>query len=186
MRVLRLLLVLICASAASGCYVVSLSGLGEATPQEVDESLLGHWRSAEDEVEVEIARDEWRTFSVTLRGRGDDQRFTGRLSPIGGARVFDLTIHVGTESGPALIPVHVIGRLTRQEDSLVVELPDYEWFSTRHAKGTLGTPAVLDDRETLLLTAPRAQLRRWLAGRMTTPGMFTELMTLTRDTSSSK
>jgi hypothetical protein len=185
MRVLRLLIVLACASVTSGCYVVSVAGLGDAAAT-FDESLLGRWRNVEDDVDLVLERDEWSTYGVTLRDRTGSQRFTGRLATIGGARYFDLTIHAGTDPGPALLPVHIIGRITLRDGSLLVELLDYDWFRGRLKRGSLTIPALLDARDTVLIAASRAQLARWLSAHASSPALFSEAMTLAREPESSK
>jgi hypothetical protein len=44
---------------------------------------------------------------------------------------------------------------------------------------------VLDERETVLITASRPQLRRWLTANAASP-MFAEILTLTRDQDTSR
>lgn len=186
MRALRVLLVVLSACATTGCYVVSVSGLADTASSTFDESLLGHWTSREDDVDLLVERDEWRTYAITMRDRTGEQHFTGRLAVIGGARYVDLTIQHGTEASPALLPVHIIGRVTHHESTLRIDLLDYDWFRGRVSRGSLTTPAVLDERDSLLLTAPRAQLRRWLAANAATPALFAEVLVLTRDEGDTK
>lgn len=181
MRALRILLVLLSACATTGCYVVSVSGLADTASSTVDERLLGRWKSAEDEVELVIARDEWRSYAVTMRDRTGEQRFTARLHTIGEVEYFDLTIQNGTETNPALLPIHILGRVKHEDTTLQVELLDYDWFRGRMARGSLTTPAVVDERDTILLTGTRTQLRRWLAANGAAPKFFAEALVLRRE-----
>jgi hypothetical protein len=186
MPLIRLLIVLALACSASGCYVASLAGLADASSSVMDEALLGHWRNADEGVELVVARSQWHSYDVTLRERGTEQRFTARVTTLGGAQYFDATVHSGTDAGVGLVPVHVLGRTSVRDAALVVELLDPDWFTGRMARGSLTTAALIDDRETVLLTAPRAQLRRWLAAHATSPAMFTEWATLTREIGSAR
>jgi hypothetical protein len=186
MRALRVLFVLVSAWTAAGCYVVSLSGLADAASTEFDERLVGRWTSADDEVELVVAADEWRTYAVTMRDRTGDQRFTARLATLGDQRLFDLTIHVGTETNPALLPVHIIGRVHVHEDEMRVQLLDYDWFRGRLTRGSLTTPATLDERDTVLLTAPRTRFRQWLTANAGSPSVFADVLVLVRDPGNQK
>jgi hypothetical protein len=176
----RILLVLLIASHASGCYVASISGLSDADSAVVIEELAGHWRSEDEEIDLVLSRDEWRSYDVVLQQRGVSHHFTGRVALIGGGHLFELTVHSGVEMTPALLPVHILGRLTLSEGRLVVGLLDYEWLRARMGRKDFRLPVVADERQTLLITAPRAQLRRWLTANGATPGVFSEAMTLTR------
>lgn len=180
MRAIRILLVLLSACLTTGCYVVSVSGLADTASSAFDESLLGQWKSAEDGVELVIARDEWRSYAVTMRDRSGEQRFTARLVTIGNSRYVDLTIQNGLETNPAVLPVHIVGRVSQKDDTLEVELLDYDWFRGRHSRGSLTTPAVVDERDTILLTGTRSQLRKWLAANASSSRIFAEALVLTR------
>lgn len=187
MRLLRALLVVACTVSVSGCYVVTLRGLADTASAEFDESLLGRWDSVEDEIHVLLERDEWHTYAVTWRDRSGEQRFTGRLVTLGGRQFFDVTLHGGTELGPAALPVHVPVRLTRQDTAIVVETLAYDWFRGRVDRGSLvGLTAVLDERETVIVTASDAAWRKWLAGHAGSPMVFEEAMVLTRSPGETK
>jgi hypothetical protein len=181
MRALRVLLVLVCACSAAGCYVASLTSLSDAASTTFDEALLGRWNNAEDDSHLELTRDEWSTYAVLYRDSMGEQRWTGRLTPIGTKRFFDITMAAGNESSPVLLPVHIIGRVALQDDRLDVEILSYEWFRGRLRRGTLTTTAVLDDRETILLTAPRDRLRRWLEVNAGVGPLFADAMTFTKE-----
>lgn len=173
MRGLHLLVVVAAAWLSSGCYVVSVHGIADPEANVFDEALLGQWKSAEgdqDPLELLIERDEWRTYVVTLKDRGGEaQRFTVRLVKIGAAQFFDATIHGGTEPGPAVLPVHIFGRVSVRDGRLELETPDYDWFSGRLDRGGLTVTALRTERDTILITAAPKQLRRWLAANAAAP-----------------
>ena len=186
MRALRVLLVLLSVCSSSGCYVVSLTGLADTSSAALDESLLGKWRSADDEMELELARDEWRTYDVTLKDHTGEQRFTARLATVGNTRFIDLTVRTGIEPGAALLPVHIIGRLTIKDDELSVALLDYDWFRGRLSRGSLRLPAVIDEREAVVITARQPQFRQWLTTNAATAAMFDDAMVFTREAKGEK
>lgn len=181
MRAARLLVVLVCAWLSGGCYVVSLHGLADDASTVTDDQVAGHWYSADDDVEITIAPDEWRTYSITVHDGSGDQLFTGRVTELAGRKFFDLTVHAGNELEAALLPVHLIGRFGMKDDTLVVELLAYDWFRGRFDRGSLVVPAVLDERDAVLLTAKRSKLREWVAANATSPGAFEEAMVLSRN-----
>jgi hypothetical protein len=117
---------------------------------------------------------------VTVGAGERRQRFTGRLTDVGRSRMFDLTLPAGAEPAPALVPVHILGRLVRRDETLVVELLDYDWFRTRARPGAIALPLLLDERETVLITASRERLRRWL-GANASAALFSVPRTFTRD-----
>jgi hypothetical protein len=181
MPVLRVSLVLLCAWASAGCYVASLHGLADTSTSVIDERLLGHWGAADEGIVLEIARDEWRSYALTLTSATGEQRFTGRVFTVGDAQFFDLTIRSGTDVDVGVMPVHLLGRIRLTGETLAVDLLDHAWFSGRIGRGSLTTPAVRDDRDTILLTAPRQPLLRFLLAHASSAAMFDEVLTLTRD-----
>lgn len=173
MRGLHLLAIVAAAWLTSGCYVVSVHGIADPSAVVFDDALLGQWKNADgdqDPQELLVERDEWRTYAVTLTDRsGEPQRFTVRLVKIGQAQYFDATIHGGTEPGPALLPVHIFGRVAVREGRLELGTPDYDWFSGRLERGGLTIPALRTERDTVLVSAAPRQLRRWLAANAAAP-----------------
>jgi hypothetical protein len=179
-KLLGIVLVLVAASGTAGCYVATIAGLAESASAGFEEALLGTWESDEDDIELVLTRDEWQSYGVAFRDRAGEQRFTGRLTNIAGMQMFELTLHTGLETSPVLLPVHIVGRLTLKADTLVVELLDYDFFRERIGRASFKLPAVLDDRETVIVTASRTQFRRWLETNAAGAGLFSELATLTR------
>ncbi len=186
MRTAGLCIVLLCACLSGGCYVASLQGLADETSTVSDDTLVGRWYSVDDDVEVTIAPDEWRTYSVVMRDAAGERKFTARVTTIASRQFFDLTVQNGLESMPALLPVHLIGRFTTKDDALVVELLTYDWFRGRLERGSLTVPAVLDERDTVLVTASRQKLREWLTANATASALFEEAMVLSKNAPASK
>jgi hypothetical protein len=184
MRLLPLLALLFAAGASTGCYVASVFPFAVTEPTEIDQALLGSWRSADDDVAVTIERDEWRTYQVTVKTRSGEARFTGRLAELSGTRLFDLTVPSGTEPGAGLLAVHIVGRVALRDGTLVVQVLDHEWFRQRLLANALDITALLDERETVLVTAPGAQWRRWLAANVKTAAAFAEPVTFERTSES--
>ncbi|MGE3842449.1 MAG: hypothetical protein AB7I50_12760 [Vicinamibacterales bacterium] len=180
MSAVRLLFVLLCAWVSSGCYVVSLHGLADDASTVADEQIVGHWENADDGVDVLITADEWRTYAVVVRDTTGEQQFTARVTEIGHRRYLDLTVRAGAELKAALLPVHLLGRFSTKNDTLVVELLAYDWVRGRFDRGSLILPAVLDERDAIVLTAKRSRLREWLAANATSSALFEEAMVLSR------
>jgi hypothetical protein len=156
-----------------------MSGVTDESTTVFDDGLVGTWRDPEDGVRIVLAPEGWKTYGVAVAEGERRQRFTGRLTDVGSSRLFELTIPAGSEPDPALVPVHILGRLVRRDDTLVVELLDHDWFRARVRSGAKSLPLILDERETVLVTASRAQLRRWLAANASAP-MFSVPRTLMR------
>jgi hypothetical protein len=169
----------------AGCYVASVFGLTDTTTNEFDETLLGRWRSAEGStdgtVELLVDRDEWRSYAVTWKERSGETRYTARLARVGTGIFFDATVLTGTEVPAAMMPVHILGRVTHDDRTLSLALLNYDWFAPRVKRGALSPlTAVVDDRDMLLITSPRAMLRSWLGARVNLAGMFEDPLTFER------
>lgn len=180
MLAVRFVLVLLCACSSGGCYVVSLHGLADDASTVADEQIAGHWVNPDDGVDVLITQDEWRTYAVAVRDTTGEQQFTARITDVNGRRYFDLTVRAGAELKAALLPVHLLGRFSTKDDTLVVELLAYDWVRGRFDRGSLIVPAVVDERDAVVLTAKRARLREWLAANAASTALFEEAMVLSR------
>lgn len=184
MRAERACRALVLAAAAvlhTGCYVASLAPLCDVSTQAFDEALLGRWQSEEDRIEIQVDRDEWGSYAVTWRDPAGEQRFTVRTTVIGSTRLFDATLAAGVDPGPALLPVHILGRFGLDGETLTLELVDYDWIVARERRGAVdGLPVAFADREVALLVAPPDRLRAWFNRHAAAPGLFAEGTTLRR------
>jgi hypothetical protein len=180
-RACRALALAAAAALHAGCYVASLSPLCDVSTQAFDEALLGRWQSEEDRIELQVERDEWGSYAVTWRDPGGEQRFTVRTTAIGSIRLFDATVPVGVDPGPALLPVHILGRIGLDGETLTLELVDYDWIAARDRRGALdGLAVTFADREVALLVSPPDRLRAWFGRHAAAPGLFAEVTTLRR------
>lgn len=177
----RALAVVLAATIHGGCYVASLSPLCDVATQTFDEALLGRWRSEEDRIELQVDRDGWGSYAVTWRDAAGEQRFTVRVTVIGSNRFFDATVPAGVDPGPALLPVHILGRVGLDGETLTLELVDYDWIAAHGRRGAIdGLAVTFADREVALLLSPSDRLRAWFGRHGATAGLFAEATTLQR------
>lgn len=155
---------LACAVSSSACLVVSLHPLYDDQSIAWDEGLVGAWRDAEDNIDVAIDRGEWRSYRVRYRHPVDTGTFTAHLTLVENVHYLDLMPERGQDYGPLLVPVHAIVRVDRQGDSLTVTPLDYDRLAAafkQRARGS-GPAMAMDEKQNVFLTAPTAELRRWV------------------------
>ena len=172
---------LVCALASSGCLVVSLQPIYDDESVGWDETLVGTWRNAEDNIEVSIDRAEWRSYRIHYKHPVDTGDFTAYLTTIGDTRYLDLMSERGHDFGPLLIPAHAVLRLERRGDALSVSLLDYDRLSSivRRHRRVAGLEMTMDQKKNVVLTGSTTDLRRWLrsAGEdlFDAPAIFTKV-----------
>jgi hypothetical protein len=165
--------------SSSGCLVLSLHPAYDDKSIAFEESLLGKWANAEDQLEAAIERGEWRSYKVTYTDHSNTTTFQGNLTRIGGTLLIDLTESRGADPGPYLVPVHGVYRLTLNGDSLTAAPLEYGWFTRAMQAKSLGRIAAsLDDRRNAVVSSSTADLRRWLA--KPPPDAFAAPMTFER------
>jgi hypothetical protein len=158
------LVLLAAAILSSGCLVVALQPAYDDQSLVFEESLLGQWENAEDGVRATIEQGEWRSYRIAYADRSSTRSFQGNLTKIGAATFLDVTELRGTDPGPYLVPVHGVVRITIAGDKATVAMLDYDRFMRAIADKTLGRlTAAVDDRRNAVITAPTADIRRWLA-----------------------
>ena len=151
---------------SSGCLVLSLQPAYTGDSIEWNQSLLGRWKDAEDNVEVTIERGEWRSYRVHYTHPVDELDFTGHLTAIGDTLYLDLMPHRGQDFGPVLIPAHLIVRLRREGNAWLVSAIDYDRARAALKTGGLaGVASAPDQRQNVVLTAATPALRDWLRAR---------------------
>ena len=161
------------ALAAPGCIVVTLAPLYDGQTIEFEEGLLGTWVNAEDGQTLVVARGQWRSYAITWTDGLGTQALTAHLTRVGGERFVDAMPAAGEDRGPLLIAGHVVARLRRDKQALSLEMLDYDWMRRSARRGALPRRHwALDERETLLLTMPTADLRAWLAQHLEGEGPF--------------
>ena len=171
--------VVLAAFASSGCLVLSLQPAYDDKSIVFDESLLGKWSSAEDQIQATIERGEWRSYKVTYTDHSTTRMFQGNLTTLGAMRLLDLTESRGADPGPYLVPVHGLYRIVVTHDTLTAAALDYGWFTRAMAQKTIGRLGVsFDDRRNSVIASSTAELRRWLT--KPPPDVFAGPMTFQR------
>lgn len=164
MRLAALGALLVSALLSSGCLVVGLHPFYEDGAIEFDEALLGTWQSAEENGSVRVERGPWRSYRVTSSKAGDEEVYTGYLTRLGSVRLLDLAWCTVPEESPLMTRVHLPVRVQVLGDVLTLAPLDYDWFRGELQHGRLGAlNAALDEQENVLLAAPTAAVRAWLA-----------------------
>ncbi|HYM23548.1 MAG TPA: hypothetical protein VEU08_10075 [Vicinamibacterales bacterium] len=156
--------IVLAAVLSSGCLVLSLQPAYDDQSVAFDESLLGTWTDAEDQLQATVERGEWRSYRITYVDHSTTKTFQGNLTRIGATLYLDLTESRGEDPGPYLIPVHGLYRLEINGNTLTAARLDYGWFTRAMQQKTLARLNVsFDDRRNAVIAATTADLRRWLA-----------------------
>jgi hypothetical protein len=129
---------------------------------EFDEGLVGTWRSEDEDATVRIERAEWRSYRIALETPRYSTTLSAHLTRIGDAPLLDVMPETGVDLSTLTIAVHGLFRIARDGDALSVTPLDYE-AARRALPGGLGIPAVLDERQNVVITGATSDLRRWLA-----------------------
>lgn len=164
MRLAALAGLLVSALLSSGCLVVGLHPFYEEGTIEFDEALLGAWQSVENQDSVRVERGPWRSYRITSSGADREETYVGYLTRVGGLRLLDLVWCTEPEDTPLTSRVHLPVRVQLLGDALALAPLDYDWFRGEMDRGRLGAlHPTLDEQENVLLTAPTAAVRAWLA-----------------------
>jgi hypothetical protein len=161
-RALTLAVACAVALSSSGCMVVSLHPANDDATILYDDGLIGRWKSDDEETTVQVAAGEWRSYRVTLATPRYTTTLSAHLTRIGGEDLLDLMPATGVDLTTLSIAVHVVVRLKRDGDVLSVSAMDYE-SARRAIPKPFGLPAVMDERQNVVITAGTAELRRELA-----------------------
>lgn len=156
------------ASSASGCLVLSLNRFADDAAVIVDDRWIGTWKDADDGVTVTIEKSDWHSYRVSYEHPIATGQLTGYLFTAGGFTYLDLLPVRGVDTGMFTLAVHTVARVRLEGDRVTVWPLSYDWFrqgvDARTAPRTLGL--VRDERDQILATADAAALREWLAGRV--------------------
>ncbi|HEY6895118.1 MAG TPA: hypothetical protein VI258_13170 [Rhodanobacteraceae bacterium] len=160
----RTLLIAACALLSSGCLVVSLQPAYDADSITFVDALVGVWENAEDATRATIERGEWRSYKITFVDHSTTRTLQGNATRIGSDTFLDITELRGVDPGPYLVPVHGVLRLRIEGDTLAAAMLDYNWFIRAVSQRSIvPLRLAIDDRRNVVVTAPTAELRRWLA-----------------------
>jgi hypothetical protein len=116
---------------------------------------------------------------VTLTTPKSTATLSGHLTRVGSMDVLDLMPVTGIDLATLSIAVHVIVRLQRDGDALTAAAMDYEAARLAIPR-PFGIPAVLDDRQNVVITSSTAELRQMLSGHAQATAVFAAASTLRR------
>ncbi len=176
LRISRFIGVIVGATLLQGCVVLSLQPAYDDESLAWDDALIGHWRNAEDNVEVTVERGEWRSYKIHYKHPAEGADFSARLTAIGDSYFLDLMPIRGLDYGAVLVPAHLVVRIAREGEKWTVSGLDYDRLRTQIKAGRLATFATFDERQNVLLTGTTQAIRTWLRGRsqsdFTAPAIF--------------
>lgn len=178
---MRALLAAACllALSSSGCIVVSLHPAYDDSTIQFDDGLVGSWKSDDEDTTVQFEAGEWHSYRVTLTTAKSSATLSGHLTKVGAMDVLDLMPATGVDLATLSIAVHVIVRIHRDGDALTASAMDYE-AARRGVPKPFGIPAVMDERQNVVITASTADLRRALAAQAPSSALFGAASTLRR------
>jgi hypothetical protein len=174
--------ILAASTLSSGCLVLALHPSYDGDSIAWDPALVGTWRDAEDRMSLAIGAAEWRSYRIHYEHPSEKGDLTAYLTIVGDERYLDVLPLRGIEYGSFLLPVHAVLRLTLDGDRLVLTPLSYDWFADRLRSGRgAGLPAVLDQKQNALLSAPTARLRSWLRALPVASPVWGAAATFTRE-----
>lgn len=180
-RMVAHLLLVLGSGALSGCLVVSLQPVVERDGVEAVPAIVGTWQQSDDDSTLVFEAGSWNAYELSMVDGQDTTRMTGRFTRLGGALVLDLTTATGVEEPPVSVQAHLIVLTELQGDTLRLRPLDYDWFSSHmNAKSVAAVSPVLDGEKNVVLTAPTARLRSWLAAHVATPELWDDATVYTR------
>lgn len=167
---------------APGCLVLSLNPSYDDASIAWEPALVGRWQSADDNVSLEIERDEWQSYRIRYVHPIESGELTGYLTALGDERYMDVMPARGQDHGSFLVPVHAVLRVKIQDDRLEVTPMSYDWFFDRlkQKKGIAGLDVSLDQKENALIVTPTRGLRTWLGAHAPDDPAFGAAATFTR------
>ena len=183
MRVVRVAAVLLLALVGPACLVVSLHPVYEPETIAFEPALLGEWVADEDPVVLTFERAEWHSYHVVYADADKTPvRLSVRLTRVADMLLLDLTPLDGADIGLLQLPVHAVYRATIEDGTLSLAPLNYDWLFDRVREGTAGLPAAIDARTNVIVTAPTAELRKWIAAHAADDGLFAAPVMLHRKT----
>ncbi len=176
--------------SCAGCWVRSVHPLHSPDSLATDDRILGTWVAPDEKTSFTQPTD---TFLVRRSGRlayalvyvtnGAPASFEVHLTRLADALFADVVPRPPDEAhGPwrlHLLPLHSFVRLSPTQDTMEVVPLDHEWLGVQLAGPR---PALAFTRldDLLLLTAPTADLRRFIVARADDPKAFSHPVVLRR------
>lgn len=175
MRRARLAVLLLGATLAPGCLVVSLHPVYDEQFIVFDPALVGTWQTDDGETTVTFERAEWRSYHVTLSSPRQQARLSGRLTTVDGLTLLDVTPVDGVDADPMLLPVHGIYRIVLEKpDALAIAELDYDRLFALARLMPAPGGLVIDARRNVVITHPTSALRAWIAEQNADGRLFGE------------
>jgi hypothetical protein len=177
---LRLALIAVLAVLSSGCLVLSFHPLYETDALAFDDRLLGTWESEETSSVAVVEAGEWRSYRIKYTDRAGTTSLKGYLTDLGGTRFLDVTPSYGLEQSLLFAPLHGFCRIELSGARLLATPIDYDWaLRSIDEKGLAGLPAMLDERQNVVITATGKAFREWMrsqieSGSLGAPIAFTK------------
>jgi hypothetical protein len=168
------------AVAASGCLVSSLHPVYDDNSVVFDEALIGRWENAESEIGVAVSRGEWRSYRIAFTDRFGTTRYTGHLTSVGSARLLGVIPEAALEQPPFVVATTGFMQVVVEGARVRVREPDYGEVLSRANAGKLGLDSATDLKQNVIITAPSARLRTWLAAAVADETLWAEWKTFTR------
>lgn len=177
----RIVACVVCAAASAGCLVSSLHPAYDDASIVFDEALLGTWENRESEVTIVVSRAEWRSYRISHTDRFGTTAFVGHLTHIGTARFVNV-LPAGSLGKPYVIATNGILQVEQEREEIRVRPLDHATMLKRAGNARLGIAGATDLEQNVLLLAPTAKLRAWLAAALKDPELWAEWTTLTKGT----
>ena len=152
----RLLLLAAALTLAPACLVLQVNPLYDDDSLTWEPGLVGAWAGVEDQVTLEIDRDEWRSYNIRYVHPGETGHVTGYLTVVGDHRYLDVMPMRGEDRGAFLVPVHAFLHVRLDGDRLHLTPVAYDWLADRLRMGALpdGLDGALDQKENVLIVSP--------------------------------
>jgi hypothetical protein len=169
-----LILILACIVPMTGCLTLAVYPLYTAADLVADLPIEGTWTDAEAKEVWEI-RKNGDAYSIVCTTDSKSEPVEARLLRLGEQRFLDLT----AKDTPSLaVAGHFFARVRMSKEELEVQLMDSGWLEGK-ARETGLASLDLPDKE-LLLTAPTAELRKFVLRYAGDPGAFEKVTSFHR------
>jgi hypothetical protein len=179
----RLVPILAALLLSSACLVLSLEPSYDDDSLGWDPDLIGVWQDADDNASIKIEAAEWRLYRVHYEHPSEKGDVTGVLTIVGDEHFLDLMPARGQDRGSFLLPAHLIVRVDRAGDELVLTPLSYDWFVERLRAGRTpgaGLSAVFDQKQNALIVSATARLRAWVRAQPKDSSVWGAPATFTR------
>jgi hypothetical protein len=171
----RIALLLFVVGGVAGCGVGSVAPLVSERDARFDPLLVGAWQdssSKESAVITVLGKDRYRI--VYTDDKGNEGRFDGVLGPVGGQRILDVQPEVSAIGAndlykSLLLRLHGAVFVEAIEPRLCFRILDADSLKN-HLERHPGTIAHVINDDGIVLTAPTAEVRRFLAAYLRRPG----------------